>query len=71
MNIPRRTTKNEAYYIAFIEGLVTSREYGSNGILVFTNFELVYNQMKGVYQVKKESLKQLNAKVNNIVRQFQ
>ena len=45
MNIPGRTKKNEAYYIALIEGLRTAREYGSNRIVVFTNYELVCNQM--------------------------
>ena len=54
MNVTRRTTNNEAYYIAMIEGLGITREYGSNGIVVFTNFELVCNQMKDIYQVKKE-----------------
>ena len=68
MNLPRRTKKNEAYYIALIEGLRTTREYGSNAIVVFTNSELVCNQMKGMYQVKKERLKQLHGKANNIVR---
>ena len=57
MNIPGRTTNNEAYYIALIEGLGTIMEYGSNGIIVFTNSELVYNQMNCMYQVKKERLK--------------
>ena len=57
MNILRRTTNNEAYYIALIEGLGTTMEYGSNGIVVFTNSKLVCNQMNGVYQVKKERLK--------------
>ena len=49
----------------------TAREYGLNGIVVFTNSELVCNQMKGLYQVKKERLKQLHGKANNIVSQFQ
>ena len=71
MNIERRTTNNEAYYIALIEGLGTAREYGSNGIVDFTNSKLVCNQMKDVYQVKKERLKQLHGKSNNVVRQFQ
>ena len=71
MNILGRITNNEAYYIALIEGLGTTREYGSNGIVFFTNSELVCNQMKGVYQVKKERLKQLHGKANNIVSQFQ
>ena len=69
--IPGRTTNNEAYYIALIEGLRTDMEYGSNGIVVFTNSELVCNQMNGMYQVKKERLKPLHEKANNIVIQFQ
>ena len=71
MNISGRTINNEEYYIALIEGLGTTREYGSNGIVVFTNSELVCNQMKGVYQVKNERLKKLHGKANNIVSQFQ
>ena len=57
MNIPGRTTNNEAYYIGLIEGLGTTMKYGSNGIVVFTNSELVCNQMNGVYQLKNERLK--------------
>ena len=57
LNIPRRTTNNKAYYIGLIEGLGTTMEYGSNGIVFFTNSELVCNQMNGVYQVKRERLK--------------
>ena len=71
MNIPGRTTNNEVYYIALIEGLGTTMEYGSNGIVVFTNSELVCNQMNGIYQVKKERLKELHGIANNIVSQFQ
>ena len=43
MNILGRTTNNEAYYIGLIEGLGTTMEYGSNGIVFFTNSELVCN----------------------------
>ena len=57
MNIPGRTTNNEAYYIGLIEGLGKTMEYGSNGIVVFTNSELVCNQMNGMCEVKKERLK--------------
>ena len=41
MNILGRTKNNNAYYIALIEGLGIAREYGSNGIVVFTNSKLV------------------------------
>ena len=57
MNILGRTTTNEAYYIGLIEGLGTTMEYGSNGTIVFTNSELVCNQMNGVCKVKKKRLK--------------
>lgn len=66
-NVPGRTTKIEAYYIALIEGLGTTREYGSNGIVVFTNSELVCNQMKDVHQVRKERLEQMHEEEKNIV----
>ena len=46
-------------------------EYGSNGIVAFTNSELVCNHMNGVYQVKKKRLKELHGIENNIVSQFQ
>ena len=71
MNIPGRTTNNKAYYIGLIEGLGTTMDYRSNGIIVFTNFELVCNQMNGMCQVKKERLKELHGIANNIVSQFQ
>lgn len=70
-NVPRRTTNNVAYYIAFIEGLGKSREYGYNGILVFTNSKLTCNHMKGAYQVKKEKLKPLHGEEKHIASQFQ
>ena len=69
MNIPGRTTNNESYYIALIEDLGTTMEYGSNGIVFFTTYELVCNQMNGVCQVKKERLKELHEIANNIVIQ--
>ena len=46
-------------------------EFGSNGIVYFTNSELVCNQMNGMYQVKKERLKELHGIANNIDSQFQ
>ena len=41
-DISARTTNNEAYYIALIEGLKSAQNYGANDISVFTNSELVY-----------------------------
>ena len=60
INIPEITKNNKANYISLIKGLGTNMEYGSNGIVVFTNSELVCNQMNSVYQVNKERLKELH-----------
>ena len=65
-----RTTSNEAYYIALIEGLKTTKEHGANDIVVFTNSELVCNQMKGTYRVRKDNLKLLHSEVRISASQF-
>ena len=36
-----RTTKNEAYYIALVEGMKTTKKHGANDIFFFTNSELI------------------------------
>ena len=41
-----RTNNNEAYYISLVEGLKTTKKHGANDIVVFTNSELIFNQMK-------------------------
>ena len=51
-----RTTNNEAYYIVLIEGLKIAKMYSANDICVYTNSELLCNQMKGLYQVRKNNL---------------
>ena len=66
-----RTTNNEAYYIALIDGLKTAKKYGANDIAVFTNSELVCNQMKGIYQVRKDNLKPLHREARIVASQFQ
>jgi ribonuclease HI len=58
-----KTTNNEAYYIALVEGLKATKKYGVNDIVVFTNSELICNQIKGVYQVLKYNLKPLHREV--------
>ena len=40
--------------------------YRANGISVYTNYELVCRQMKGVYQVRKENLKLFNVEARTI-----
>jgi hypothetical protein len=66
-----KTTNNEAYYIALVEGIKTTKKYGANDIVVFTNSELICNQMKGIYQVRKDNLKPLHREARIVVAQFQ
>jgi ribonuclease HI len=54
------TTNNEIYYISLVEGMKTTKKYGTNAIFVFTNSKLICNQMKGIYQVQKDNLKPLH-----------
>ena len=65
-----RTTNNEAYYIALVEGLKTAKKNGANDIVVFTNSELICNQMKGIYQVRKDNLKLLHREARIVAPQF-
>jgi ribonuclease HI len=66
-----KTTNNEAYYIALVEGLKEAKKYGANDIVVFTNSELICNQMKGIYQVRKDNLKPLHREARIVASQFQ
>jgi ribonuclease HI len=65
-----RTTNNEAYYIALVEGMKTTKKNGANDIVVFTNSELICNQMKGIYQVRKDNLKLLHREARIVAPQF-
>ena len=65
-----RTTNNEAYYIALIEGLKTIKMYSANDICVYTNSELLCNQMKRIYQVRKKNLISIHVEARTIVAEF-
>ena len=65
------TTNNEAYYIALVEGLKEEKQHDVNDIEVFTNSELICNQMKGIYRVRKDNLKPLHKEAINWSFQFQ
>ena len=71
MDIHVTTMNNDAYYIALIEGLRTTRMYKSNGISVYTDSELVCRKMKVIYQVRKTDLKLLHVEPKTIAGEFQ
>lgn len=43
--VPGMTTNNEAYYIALVERLKEAKQHDVNDIEVFTNSELICNQI--------------------------
>ena len=69
--VSRRTTNNEAYYIALVEGLKAAKEHGAKNIAVATNSMLICNQMNGEYKFRKDHLKLLHREAKNVVNQFQ
>ena len=54
-----RTTNNEAYYIALIEGLKEEKNNFVNDIVVYMNSQLICNQLNGIFEVRKANLKPL------------
>lgn len=69
--VPKMTTNNEAYYTGLVKGLKEAKQHDVNDIEVFTNSELICNQMKGIYQVRKENLKPLHKEAINWSCPFQ
>jgi len=62
---------NEEYYIALVEGLKEAKQHDVNDIEVFTNSELICNQMKGIYRVRKDNLQPFHKEAINWSFQFQ
>lgn len=69
--VPGMMTNNEAYYIALVEALKEAKEHDVNDIEVFTNSELICNQMKDIYRVWKDNLKPIHKETINWSCQFQ
>lgn len=63
-------TNNEAEYTAVITSLEKARALGAEEISLYTDSELVAKQIKGLYRVKKESLKPYYNKVISLIRQL-
>ncbi len=49
-------TNNQAEYFGFLRGLERARELGINRIHLFSDSQLVVNQMNGVYKIKNQEL---------------
>ena len=65
-----RATNNIAEYTAVIWALQEAAVLKADGILIKTDSELMYKQIRGEYQVKHEGIKPLFEQVNSLIKGF-
>ena len=65
------TTNNVAEYTAIIKALESATEYTRWNVRVYSDSELVINQINGKYRVKKAHLRDLLQKVFELTRFFE
>ncbi|XP_027177519.1 uncharacterized protein LOC113776533 [Coffea eugenioides] len=66
----RRATNNESEYEALIAGIMIARKLGTESIEVYSDSQLIVNQVGGNYEVKEEPLRRYVAKVHELRTQF-
>lgn len=64
-------TNNQAEYYGFQRGLERCRDLGINKINLYSDSELVVNQMNGKYRVKNQELAPLHQEVKALVDSFE
>ena len=64
-------TNNQAEYYGFKSGLERCRDLGIDEINLYSDSELVVNQMNGKYKVKNQELAPLNQEVKELVDSFE
>lgn len=64
-------TNNQAEYYGFKMGLERARDLGINRLTLFSDSQLVVNQMNGLYKVKNQELAPLYAEVKEIAQSFE
>lgn len=65
-----RTTNNAAEYQALILGLREALGTGGTSIEIYTDSELIANQMKGVYNVRNKRLRRLHREAAELLNKF-
>jgi len=63
-------TNNEAEYHALIEGLKAVAPWNPDRLEIFLDSNLVVEQVKGKYRVKKPELQKLNEQATELLKQF-
>lgn len=64
-------TNNQAEYYGFKQGLERARDLGIDKIMLFSDSELVVNQMTGKYRVKNQELAPLYQEVKELANSFE
>ena len=64
-------TNNQAEYYGFKKGLERASELGINKISLFSDSQLVVNQMNGKYKVKNQELAPLHQEVAELANSFE
>jgi ribonuclease HI len=64
-------TNNQAEYTGFLKGLERARNLGIDKISLFSDSQLVVNQMNGIYKVKNQELAPLHQQVKEIAESFE
>ncbi|XP_071926285.1 uncharacterized protein [Coffea arabica] len=65
-----RASNNESEYEALIAGMMIARKLGAESIEVYSDSQLIVNQVGGSYEVKEEPLRRYVAKVRELETQF-
>jgi len=66
-----RATSNEAEYHALIRGLEVASKEGCAKVEARGDSQLIVNQVKGDYDTKKEHLRELRNRVQELVEEFE
>jgi ribonuclease HI len=61
------TTNNQAEYTALIEGLKKALELGARRVEIFSDSELLVNQLQGKYKIKNTGIRLLYSEVVKLV----
>ncbi len=64
------TTNNQAEYIALITALEKAKSKDYNKLQIFSDSELMVNQIKGKYKIKSKELQALSEKVKSLLKDF-
>jgi ribonuclease HI len=64
-------TNNQAEYFGFKKGLERARDLGINKIALYSDSQLVVNQMNGIYKVKNQELAPLHQDVKELAASFE